>query len=643
MHSSLARILCSSLSAMAVLLAALHAPAAEKERLPDPARVQQWVQMLPSTPRGVGRPITDRAAWEVVSRAPGYEGIVAAAEKYAKEPLPEASDELYMEFARNGNRTRYQKVLSQRRAPFTAFVLAECIENKGRFLPAIEKTILAMCAEKSWVLPAHDRGMRNIKGEEITIDLASSATSWDMATAYYWLGNKLSEETRALIRKELDRRTFTPFEGCVKKGEPWMWWVVGTNNWNAVCLANVTGAALAAIDSPERRAFFAASAEKCIEYFLSGFTADGYCSEGIGYWNYGFGHYVLLAETLYQATGGKVDLLKDKRIGPIARFGLRMEILPGVYPAFADCHVNSGPNPEMMAFLSRRLHWGLRKLEDGHLLLAGATPRSLSGLGVMGFPNSASATPPADASTASQPPRDWFEDAGILICRPASDAKHALGAAMKGGHNAEHHNHNDVGSFVVALGHDTPLLDAGSEVYTARTFSRERYKSGVLNSFGHPVPLVAGQRQKTGRDAQGKVLKTEFTDEADTLVLDLSSAYGVKELKELKRTFVFSRAGEGSLTVVDHVRFSSPQTFGTALTTFSPWKQSGDNTLVVGRGKEAVQVEIATDGQPVKIHEEKIQEDLPDGVIPIRLGIDFVAPVREATITLTIRPAEKGN
>ena len=56
---------------------------------------------------------------------------------------------------------------------------------------------------------------------------------------------------------------------------------------------------------------------------------------------------------------------------------------------------------------------------------------------------------------------------------------------MKGGHNAEQHNHNDVGSFIVALGHSTPLVDPGAEVYTGRTFSRRRYDSNVLNSFGH--------------------------------------------------------------------------------------------------------------------------------------------------------------
>ena len=111
---------------------------------------------------------------------------------------------------------------------------------------------------------------------------------------------------------------------------------------------------------------------------------------------------------------------------------------------------------------------------------------------------------------------------------------------------------------MVALGRSTPLVDPGAEVYTARTFSARRYQSKVLNSFGHAVPRVAGRLQETGRQAAAKILKTDFTDQADTLLMDISSAYKVEGLKKLERTFVFSRAGAGKLTVSDAVEFDEP-------------------------------------------------------------------------------------
>ncbi len=55
----------------------------------------------------------------------------------------------------------------------------------------------------------------------------------------------------------------------------------------------------------------------------------------------------------------------------------------------------------------------------------------------------------------------------MFICLPAAGTPAPLAVALKGGHNAEHHNHNDVGSFVVALGKSTPLADPGGEVYTS--------------------------------------------------------------------------------------------------------------------------------------------------------------------------------
>jgi len=607
---------------------------------PDPARVEELVRLLPESPRGVGRPIGDRAAWQAVAQAPQFRDVVRRAEKLLSQPMPELTDDIYLDYSRTGNRTRGQRVISQRHSRMPALVLAECLENRGRFLPAIETAIRAVCFEKSWTLPAHDRSLRNFRGEINDIDLHVAGDSWELATADYWLGDKLSPEIRKLIRSNLERRTWTPFESYVTTGKPSMSWPKTTNNWNAVCLAGVTGSALAGIESRQRRAFFVAAMEHYIQNFLSGFTPDGYCSEGVGYWNYGFGHYVMLAETIRQATGGKLDMMESPKVRQIALFGRRIEILPGIYPAFADCHVGSSPQVPLMAFLSRRFQLGLKDIEVEGLLLSIGPSHSLFELGLFGFANSASECPAAQAADVGQPLRDWFSEAGILICRPLSNSGHTpFGVALKGGHNAEHHNHNDVGSFVVALGKATPLVDPGSEIYTARTFSKNRYDSGVLNSFGHSVPRVAGQLQREGRSAAAAVLKTEFTDKADTFVMDIHTCYNVKPLKRLLRTFIYSREGAGSLTVIDEVELDSPQDFGTALITFSRWKRLAPNRLLVGDGRGAVQVEIAADGGDIEIKAEEIKEDLPGGRIPTRLGIDLTKPAARATIKLTIRPA----
>ncbi len=628
----------STLCIAFVLLLAVKSNLLSAEPTPlDAARLEEIGQLLPETPRGLGPTIEDRAAWDVAAGTDSFKRIVRRAEQLLTQPIPELTDELFLDYSKTGNRTRCQAVLSQRHSRVSYLVLAECLENRGRFLPAIEEAIRAVCSEKTWVLPAHDRRLANFEGKKVEIDLAVARVSWNLATADYWLGDKLGGETRQLIRNELSRRTFGPFQSMVRTGKPRMWWLWTTNNWNAVCLAGVTGSALAMIDDPETRAFHIAAADKYIQNFLQGFTPDGYCSEGLAYWNYGFGHFVMLAETIHQATGGKIDWLADPRIEQIARFARRMEITQGIYPALADCPPSTRPDTQTMAYLSRRYEWGLKETEDRGLLLAGGPSASLFSLGLFGFANSACQVPTAEDSPPL-PPRDWFPDAGILICRPSNPT--GMGVALKGGHNGEHHNHNDIGSFLVVLGNQTPLVDPGGEVYTARTFSSKRYDSGVLNSFGHPVPRIAGKLQRTGRSAAAKVLATEFTDNEDTLSLDLTSAYPVRGLKSLTRTFTFRRDGRGQLTIVDHLRAEQPESFETALVTFSPWKQLEPNRLLVGEGTGAVEVTIDTSGKAFEVRAEEIDEDLPGRRIPTRLGIQLQDPTADAKITLTIVPAE---
>ena len=624
---------------LAASLLALLTPAAPAQL--DPARIAELAALLPAEPRGLGPPIDDREAWGRVAAHAGFADAIPAAESLLDRAVPELTDELYLDFSRTGNRTRWQSVARERHARVPVLALAECLEDRGRYLAPIEQAIRDLGSEKTWVMPAHDRSLANFEGRVREIDLMVAGESWNLATAAWWLGDRLSPEIRELLRQELERRTFEPFEGMVTVGKPRMWWLVGTNNWNAVCLAGVTGAALASIEPASRRALFVAAAEEHVQSFLRGFTSDGYCSEGLGYWNYGFGHYALLAETLSQATGGELDLMAAEGVGRIARFGRRMEIQPGVFPAFADCRPGTRPDPQLSAWLSRRLGFGWRAVEEEGLLLAVGPTTQLFRLGALGFPNSASARPPAGETDPAPALREWFPDAGILLSRSAPGRASSLAVALKGGHNAEHHNHNDVGSFVVAVGGGTPLVDPGGEVYTRRTFGSGRYESGVLNSLGHPVPRVAGKLQRTGRRAAARILEKELGPETDRLMLDLAPAYDVDSLKRLVRTFELSREGAGSLRVIDQVELEAPERFETALITFSPWRQLAPDRLLVGEGPEAVRIELRATGGAVEIRPEEIHEDLPGGRVPLRLAIAFEDPVRSATLELRIAPANE--
>lgn len=235
-------------------------------------------------------------------------------------------------------------------------------------------------------------------------------------------------------------------------------------------------------------------------------------------------------------------------------------------------------------------------------------------------------------------PRSWFEEAGILICRPVKDSPCRLATAIIGNHNGVGHNHNDVGSYLVVLDDRVLIVDPGAEEYTSRTFSSRRYESNVLNSFGHCVPRVAGRMQEEGPQARAVTLKTEFTDIQDTLVFDICSAYSSPQLQKLTRTYVFSRRGAGSLTVTDEVAFSEPASFETALITLGQWKQTGPGTLRIEESRAAIRVEIDAGGLDLKIVPTKIDEHVHTPRQPVRIGVQIEPLVRQAAVTVRITP-----
>lgn len=616
------------------MLAGFAAPVPAATNL-EPARVREIAALLPPKPVGLGRPITDRAAWEKLAATPAFGQVIPNAERLALEPVPELTDALYLDYSKTGNRDRCQRVLSARGARVTTFTLAECLENKGRFIKPLTDTLEALCREHTWVYPAHDGKLDNFYGRTVEADLRATAVGWELGTCDYLLGDTLAPATRRLIRENVERRVLRPFRDMAEGRRKEIFWMRATHNWNAVCLAGTAGAALALEPSAEERAWFVAAAEHYIRYFLKGFTPDGYCSEGIGYWNYGFGHFLMLGETIRQGTGGRLDLLAEPLAFQPALFCTRAEILNGIYPTISDVHPGSRPDPQFVRFISERFGLTSPERTDAQFVKPAG---SLAGTMLFSFLPQPLPPVPHAALAADSPLRTWFKDGGVLICRPAPGSPTPFAAALKGGNNAENHNHNDVGSFSVVSGKAMVLCDPGAEVYTARTFSSHRYDSKVLSSFGHAVPVVAGQLQHAGASAKAEVLRHVFGDKEDTLALDLRSAYAVPELRRLERTFDFRRAQPAALTVRDEVAFSEPRSFETALITWGDWKKISETELLFTDEGGAVRVKIDTGGQPFQVKAETLNEDVANHRKPVRVGIALNAPVEKAVVSFIITP-----
>src|SRR5690606_12740400 len=116
----------------------------------------------------------------------------------------------------------------------------------------------------------------------------------------------------------------------------------------------------------------------------------------------------------------------------------------GIVPAYADCSLGAKPAASLLWLLNRRLNWN----NPAYASLGDDTGASLFEALIYNDALLSQTTPPSGSSAPSLGVRSYFPDAQVYIGRPAAASPKALAVSIKGGNNNEHHNHNDLGSYV---------------------------------------------------------------------------------------------------------------------------------------------------------------------------------------------------
>jgi len=326
--------------------------------------------------------------------------------------------------------------------------------------------------------------------------------------------------------------------------------------------------------------------------------------------------------------------MMTRRLRPRSSAGA-VKFCPVFSRPFRIAHLAAKPSAQLTAYVCRRLG-----LDAGANQLAGAGGDLAMTLMLASLDGNLPVARRLDGFNDS-PLRSFFPGGGVLISRTPANTEPRVAVVLKGGNNNEPHNHNDVGSFSFILGRSMVICDPGGEVYTKRTFGAHRYDSKVLSSFGHAVPVIAGQLQRTGADARGVILETNLSAAADTFKLDIRSAYAVPSLQKLERTFVFQRGETPSLEVRDEVKFSQPESFESALVTWGKIKTVNATTIEITDGDSTVRVTIDTQGREFKWRQESIDEDVQSKRKPVRLGIVLDERISTCVITLRFSPVTK--
>jgi len=474
----------------------------------------------------------ERQGWDALPE-PLRTEVVGVGDGHLGQVWPALPATLFMEFRRNGNRSRYEHESFARRAALSALVAAECVQGRGRFVDDIVNGIWAICEESFWGVPAHNDGGAPLPDAERPVfDLFAGETAALLAWTHYLLRARLdavSPRISARIRAEVDRRILAPF---LLRDD--FWWMGlrgdrGVNNWNPWCSSNCLAAALLLEGEADRRAAVVEKVLRCLDRFIEPYPADGGCDEGTSYWDRAGGALFDCLELLYAASDGAIDVYAEPLIREIGRFLYRAHIAGAWFVNFAD----GGARVHISADLVHR--YG-RRIGDPALAALGASThrqRRQAGEPLRGplprlLPALFNYTAIEAEAPAAEPPylRDvWLPDLQVMAAREQAGSPGGLYVAAKGGHNAESHNHNDVGQFIVYWDGRPAIIDAGVGTYTAQTFGPERYGIWTMRSSYHNLPAVRGIEQRAGGAFAAREVVHRADEQGAELSLDIAGAY----------------------------------------------------------------------------------------------------------------------
>ncbi|MGN6758084.1 MAG: heparinase II/III domain-containing protein [Thermomicrobiales bacterium] len=482
----------------------------------------------------------DRDGWAALP-AETRSAIVARAEQHLGMAWPPLPATLFLEYVRDGNRTRYQAPYHARRVTLAQLVLGECIEGQGRFLDDIINGVWALCEESFWGVPAHSYSPRfagvvadgryRSAGLPDTaypvVDLFAAETGALLAWTHYLLGEQFAASLPVVterIEREIEAKILEPYRTI----DAWNW--LGKeprrkpNNWNPWIHTNVLTMNLLIEPDETKRQQTVSRIIEGLDLFLAGYDADGGCDEGTSYWNRAGASLYECLDLLASASGGALDAFDLPLVREIGRYIYRMHLGGPWFVNFADGPGQPSVDGDTVYRYGRRIGdermqalgaWANGRQHGSERPSIGRLLRALFGS-------------EGQAPAGGAPPlvRDaWFPGIEVLVARERAGSTDGLFLAAKGGHNGESHNHNDVGQFIVALDGQPVIIDVGVLTYTRYTFGPNRYDIWAMQSGYHNLPQIDGHDQAAGEAYAARDVAANVGDDRAELRLDFAGAY----------------------------------------------------------------------------------------------------------------------
>ena len=475
------------------------------------------------------------------------QSYVSYGEQYADKPWTVLPWTVFAEYKITGNRVNYEGICFEKRRQLAALVMAEIMEGKGRFIHQIIDGIGSFCEETWWGIPAHYS--KPIPLTELQeVDLFNAETAGLIAWTRYMLEKQLDAFSSALCQRidgEIERRILQP---AVERD---YWWKTAGMNWNPWICSNWLACVLICEKDEARKAEAIRQIRQATQAFIDAYPEDGGCDEGPGYWDRAAASMFEIMRLLdFEPTGVRSQetgvMRQESKVRRMAAYAYKTYIGNDYCVCFADAHENKAVqqvnivypfglwlNDQTMREFGAWLGQRKQVLTNPAALFdkSGNFPTLGRELFFLRHIREFMAEQPREPLLKDV----WLPDLQIMTARRGN-----LYVAMKGGHNGESHNHNDVGSFIVYRNNEPLFIDPAVGEYTAKTFSKDRYDIWTMQSQYHNLPQINGTDQKDGKAFAAKVV----SHKNGQLTLDIAGAYPAEaDVKSWKRTVTATKSG----------------------------------------------------------------------------------------------------
>jgi hypothetical protein len=468
---------------------------------------------------------------------------------------------------RDGNRDVWEAAAFARQRRLSRAAVAAAVTLDDRWIDEVADGIVLLCEQSSWCWPAHDDtlGAHGAILATVTdpyLDLGAGEVAGQLAWVDQLLADQLDARypgLRARMRHEARTRVLDPF--VTRRDWHWLGLDGDVHNWSPWIHGNVLVAALRLLDAPAEQAERARIVELVIEgidRYVAVLPDDGAIDEGYSYWWNGACRALEALDILTSATGGRLDAAASiPGLRETVAFPHRMHLGGAWYVNHADGQARPSDDQPWHSLFRAAERVGDPAAQAhalSHRVIGTPVANESAGLGrlLRGLtdPGWIAAGAAADRPTPPLPRDVWLDSVEVFVARERGGSAAGLTVAAKGGSNDEHHNHNDVGSFLVASDGVPVIVDAGRPTYTLATFGPDRYSIWAMQSTWHNVPEVRGTAQPAGSQYAAADVVADVTADRSSLSLDLTEAYPAPGLVSWRRAVRLDRAA-ALVTITD--------------------------------------------------------------------------------------------